>query len=122
MANAFVALSQEPAVSQEHKHDRVPELDGLRGFAILMVLSFHYFYDPVAHMPKLLHRLQRLFALGWTGVDLFFVLSGFLIFGVLLEARNSPSYFQTFYMRRCFRILPVYYLWTYFKRPAAEAV
>jgi peptidoglycan/LPS O-acetylase OafA/YrhL len=76
---------------------RIPELDGLRGIAIALVLV-HHFFDFVPGAP-----------LGWSGVDLFFVLSGFLIGGILLDARGSPNYFKTFYARRAFRILPAYY-------------
>src|SRR5580704_9327883 len=97
--------------SSNCKQVRIPELDGLRGIAILLVVSIHYFHDPDAKLPRLLRYLQTLFALGWTGVDLFFILSGFLIGGILLEARNSPNYFKTFYVRRVFRIIPIYYLW-----------
>ena len=95
------------------KQSRIPELDGLRGFAILQVISVHYLYNPGANLPTGLHFLQSFFALGWTGVDLFFVLSGFLIGGILLDVRASPNYFKTFYIRRFFRIVPLYYLWLF---------
>ena len=91
--------------SQEH----IPELDGLRGMAILLVVAAHYFAVPGTGAAFLLSGYW--FRLGWTGVDLFFVLSGFLIGGILLGARGSPSYFKTFYARRFFRIIPVYYAW-----------
>lgn len=97
---------------------RIPELDGLRGIAIALVVSLHYFYfDPYAatHKPGIWHEvyvvLQRFIGMGWTGVDLFFILSGFLIGGILLESRNSPRYYRTFYLRRMHRILPLYYVW-----------
>jgi peptidoglycan/LPS O-acetylase OafA/YrhL len=98
---------------------RIIELDGLRGMAILFVLLYHYIADqgvwmdgaPVAARGTLLYNFQRLFSTGWAGVDLFFVLSGFLIGGILLDARESPRYFGTFYARRFYRIIPLYYLW-----------
>jgi peptidoglycan/LPS O-acetylase OafA/YrhL len=92
---------------------RVPELDGLRGVAILLVILCHYVGE-AEHAPLGVwgHRFLSGFTAGWTGVDLFFVLSGFLIGGILLKARDAPHYFQVFYMRRVFRILPIYYVWT----------
>jgi len=91
---------------------RIPELDGLRGFAILLVVICHYIGN-ADHRPLgvFLHRALAGLTAGWSGVDLFFVLSGFLIGGILLESRNSPRFFQTFYLRRVHRILPIYYLW-----------
>jgi peptidoglycan/LPS O-acetylase OafA/YrhL len=88
---------------------RIPELDGLRGMAILLVLLYHYVsLTPEGSTAPL---FQGLFAIGWSGVDLFFVLSGFLIGGILLDVRESPNYFRTFYGRRFYRIVPLYYLW-----------
>jgi peptidoglycan/LPS O-acetylase OafA/YrhL len=91
---------------------RIPELDGLRGCAILLVMVCHYIAN-ADHRPLgvFLHQTLTGFGVGWSGVDLFFVLSGFLIGGILLESRNSPRFFQTFYLRRVHRILPIYYLW-----------
>jgi peptidoglycan/LPS O-acetylase OafA/YrhL len=80
--------------------ERIAALDGIRGFACLLVVFGHYFGE-VPHGLRFL-RLE------WLGVDLFFCLSGFLIGGILLENRASPSYFSTFYARRGFRILPIY--------------
>ncbi len=91
---------------------RIPELDGLRGMAILLVLTAHYFAVPGTGAASFLNGYW--FRLGWTGVDLFFVLSGFLIGGILLRARDSPNYFKTFYARRFFRIIPLYYAWILF--------
>jgi peptidoglycan/LPS O-acetylase OafA/YrhL len=97
---------------------RILALDGLRGTAILLVVVWHYFYfypDPNHHpanfLPKIYVYFERCIAIGWSGVDLFFVLSGFLIGGILLDVRTSHSYFKTFYLRRFFRIIPVYYAW-----------
>jgi peptidoglycan/LPS O-acetylase OafA/YrhL len=94
------------------KQARIPELDGLRGVAILLVIFYHYTNgSPLAPANGLAFYVQRSAAGGWTGVDLFFVLSGFLIGGILIDARGSDSYFRTFYIRRFFRIIPIYYLW-----------
>lgn len=86
---------------------RIPALDGLRGIAILLVLLHH----AVFLMPVRSATAKAFLAVGhlsWSGVDLFFVLSGFLIGGILLDARNSPRYFKTFYIRRAYRIFPLY--------------
>jgi peptidoglycan/LPS O-acetylase OafA/YrhL len=92
--------------------NRLPELDGLRGLAILLVLSLHYVtFGYNSAKFGTVYRFAQIFRLGWTGVDLFFVLSGFLIGGILLDARESPNYFRAFYVRRVHRILPVYYAW-----------
>jgi peptidoglycan/LPS O-acetylase OafA/YrhL len=91
---------------------RIPELDGLRGLAILLALVFHYITQEGAQLPgSVPAMLQRFVIMGWTGVDLFFVLSGFLIGGILMDVRGSPRYSKTFYSRRFFRIVPIYYLW-----------
>src|SRR4030095_11127987 len=74
-----------------------PALDGLRGFAILGVLLQHNFsFLPI---PKY----------GWVGVDLFFVLSGFLITEILLKTKEHKNYLPNFYIRRILRIFPLYY-------------
>jgi peptidoglycan/LPS O-acetylase OafA/YrhL len=91
---------------------RILELDGLRGLAILSVVLFHYTaFEGSVPPGTLASVIQRLLMMGWTGVDLFFVLSGFLIGGILIDVRGSPNYFRTFYARRFFRIVPIYYLW-----------
>lgn len=97
----------------------MPALDGLRGLAILLVLVWHYtgvssvlitrFHDSPALIP-----LLKLVSLSWSGVDLFFVLSGFLLGGILLKQIDSPSFFRTFFIRRACRILPLYFLWVGF--------
>ena len=88
---------------------KIPDLDGLRGIAILLVCLFHF--NSVATTPGLFGRVvDASFLHLWFGVDLFFVLSGFLITKILLEAKGSASYFSAFYMRRVLRIFPLYYL------------
>lgn len=87
------------------------ELDALRGMAVLMVLFFHgfYFTTGAARFHGLVHWLLLTTGAGWVGVNLFFVLSGFLITGILLDSRDKPDYYRNFYLRRALRILPAYY-------------
>jgi peptidoglycan/LPS O-acetylase OafA/YrhL len=90
---------------------RIPQLDGLRGIAIGLVLLHHFIFQIHPSMPQWLSSLLLPIAeLGWSGVDLFFILSGFLIGGILVDARASENYYSTFYIRRGFRILPLYSL------------
>lgn len=85
---------------------RVPELDGIRGLAILVVVIFHWVtLEAQSILPE---RIQNVMNFGWSGVDLFFVLSGFLIGGILFDARDSSNYFKVFYIRRFYRIVPLY--------------
>jgi len=79
----------------------IPQLDGLRGLAILLVLIDH-----AGHIAP--PALSRFVGQGWLGVDLFFVLSGFLITGILWDSRDSNKYFGRFYGRRVLRIWPAY--------------
>jgi peptidoglycan/LPS O-acetylase OafA/YrhL len=97
---------------QGQGQSRISQLDGLRGIAILSVLGLHFLNDS-AHgaFGSFLYRFGCAFRLGWAGVDLFFVLSGFLIGGILLDARGAHNYFRVFYIRRLHRIIPVYFVW-----------
>lgn len=83
-----------------------PQLDGVRGLAVLMVMVMH-FYDPVAARSPF-GPLTRFIQQGGAGVDLFFVLSGFLITGILVASKEAVNYFQVFYVRRVLRIFPLY--------------
>lgn len=90
---------------------RIREVDGLRGLAILLILFFHYVTAIGAPRHRLWGVVTASTSLFWSGVDLFFVLSGFLIAGILIDSANSPRFFQTFYMRRFHRIFPLYFGW-----------
>jgi len=86
----------------------LPALDGVRGLAVLMVLVFH-FIGTVPPTNRIEHVITGVTNYGAYGVELFFVLSGFLITGILYDSHDHPRYFRNFYMRRLLRIFPLYY-------------
>ena len=101
-------------MASHHPTGIIPALDGLRGIAIILVM-LHHFTDarPTAtsYLTTLIDpRIGSVVFFFWTGVDLFFVLSGFLITGILLDSRDGERYFTNFYARRVLRIFPLYYL------------
>jgi peptidoglycan/LPS O-acetylase OafA/YrhL len=81
---------------------KIPQLDAVRGLAVLLVLLHNTDRYPALHLHWMSDN-------GWMGVDLFFVLSGFLITGILVDTKQSEGYFKNFYARRCLRIWPLYY-------------
>ncbi len=95
MPAAFNALPVTGNTQHTKPENRAfyPALDGLRAVAFLMVFGAHYYGLPW----------------GWTGVNIFFVLSGFLITGILFDSRNDPHRAHNFYIRRTLRIFPLYY-------------
>jgi peptidoglycan/LPS O-acetylase OafA/YrhL len=90
--------------------NRIRELDSLRAVAVCLVIAFHVF-KRAAYFTKheTLHFISSLAGVGWLGVDIFFVLSGFLITSILLKTRQENNYFKNFYMRRALRIFPLYF-------------
>lgn len=92
---------------------RSPVIDGLRGLAVLQVIIFHFAIIgcKLELGAALWEQIYwHVAGIGWAGVDLFFVISGFLITGILFESRNGARYYRTFYLRRTIRIFPLYYM------------
>jgi len=102
-----VALAAPQAQAATHGSSHVRALDGIRGLAILLVLIYHLGNSVAVEFG--LPRAFRVTGLGWVGVDLFFVLSGFLITGILYDSKGNSHYFKNFYMRRALRIFPLYF-------------
>jgi len=90
---------------------RIKEIDGIRGVAILLVVSFHYLNNQLLESTGTIGKaLCKATGFGWVGVDLFFVLSGFLIGRIILRNISSPNLIKTFFIRRALKIIPNYYL------------
>lgn len=90
---------------------RIFELDGLRGVAISLVLFFHYINNTLVDNTSQIGRiLYKLTSPGWIGVDLFFVLSGFLIGRIVFKEEGKKFLLWNFYIRRMIRIIPIYYI------------
>jgi peptidoglycan/LPS O-acetylase OafA/YrhL len=100
-----------PAAPADLLRPRMPELDTIRGIAVLLVLFFHGF--GFRYGVHGLSGLTKVFVAatlpGWVGVNLFFVLSGFLITGILIDTKSKADFYRSFYIRRALRILPLYY-------------
>lgn len=87
-------------------------LDGIRGFAIIFVMLYHFSIN-FQHQDELMFFdfvFAKVLQSGWLGVDLFFVMSGFLITSILYKSTESKNYLKNFYVRRFLRIFPLYYL------------
>lgn len=101
---------RRPLSSTARPLNRVPQLDGIRGFAVAAVVFVHLspMLEFSAGKSLLNIALYHIFHVGWLGVDIFFVLSGFLITGIILKSRHKPNFWTVFYARRGFRILPAF--------------
>ena len=103
-APALTDVARGSSTKEIYEPRHVPALDGVRGLAILLVLLVHI-TEIVRDLP-----IARYLSFGWIGVDLFFVLSGFLITRILLDTHSNAGYFRRFYIRRGLRIWPLYYV------------
>ena len=109
---AVVRSESANALSARVTRSHIPVLDGLRGTAVLTVMVLHFtLVNAVTTAEHVFFDVTRM---GWVGVDLFFVLSGFLITGILYDAKGGAHFFRNFYMRRVLRIFPLYYAFLVF--------
>lgn len=100
---------QVPILPPPPAERHIPALDGIRGIAILLVILHHSLHGWGPAYSGLERAIRGVVSHSWAGVDLFFVLSGFLITGILLDTRGRKGYFTSFYPRRMLRTFPLYY-------------
>jgi len=105
------ALKNKPAKGTTDRH--YPAVDGMRGFAAIVATGLHFILEDPTFSP-LNRSLRYATGLGWTSVDMFFCISGFLITQILLNTRSGSGYFKKFYIRRALRIIPLYYVFITF--------
>ena len=104
-------VSAGPVMAASLLTAHMPGIDVLRGIAVLAVIFFHgmAYQAPNVHLGnRIVDQLYGLTGWGWLGVNLFFVVSGFLITGILDDTLQQQNYYQRFYLRRALRILPAY--------------
>lgn len=108
MLTSHTSDNEPHAIQESNSRPHYAALDGLRGIAILTVMLYHFVQGMQIATPidKAVYYTARA---GWIGVDLFFVCSGFLITGILLDLKGQPNYFYRFFLRRTVRIFPLYY-------------
>jgi peptidoglycan/LPS O-acetylase OafA/YrhL len=103
-------LADRPPSTGPQLPKHIRALDGVRGIAVLMVLACHLVGgQDIVETSHATRTIRQLLYMGWSGVDLFFVLSGFLITGILLDTRSAGNRASSFYSRRTLRIFPLYY-------------
>jgi peptidoglycan/LPS O-acetylase OafA/YrhL len=103
-ADTLVRAAGAGAIAER---EHIPALDGLRGIAILLVVPHNA--DVFSHSAAWLWPFALVAHAGWLGVQLFFVLSGFLITRNLIDSRDAPNYLRAFFGRRVLRIFPLYF-------------
>src|SRR5260370_32604220 len=104
--NKSTVHQSEPEEAVAH----ILQLDGIRGLAIALVVSYHFLAANDQTTSKLISVFIGLRSSLWIGVDIFFALSGFLITGILFNTFSLPNFLIHFYGRRCVRIFPLYFL------------
>ena len=104
-------LNQSQIIQPPQSTGHLIALEGLRGVAILMIMLRHFYNEEIIRdgYPIIGPIMTKLAVAGNYGVELFFVITGFLITNILLDSENRPNFFRNFYMRRFLRIFPLYY-------------